>query len=161
MARWPGARGRLVALALGFLIMAGGAGLGFAARPPSVWIDAPLDGTTLDQADGAIHIVGHVTEPNGVDRARLDADGARVARTLLTPEPGELVTVEFGWQPTPGRHVLSLWTRNAAGEWVGPAIATVTVEGENPEPPPVAPTTSSPPTTSKRTAKTLGEIPTP
>ncbi|MCP3975059.1 MAG: hypothetical protein GY720_11270 [bacterium] len=149
MTSWLGRFSRPAMTALLASVLFAGAAL--AARSPSqsVWIDAPLDGSVIEADRSVVAVVGHASGDTGIDRARLRVDGQRLAVAPLESEPGQLVTVEFEWEPDPGIHVLELWARNADGDWEGPAIATVTVEGD-PEPPPTTatPTTSGAPTIS-------------
>lgn len=130
------------------------AGAALAAGSPtqSVWIDAPLDGSVIEADQASVVVVGHVSGVTGIDRARLRVDGQRLAVAPLEIEPGQLLTVEFEWEADPGTHVLELWARNVDGEWDGPAIATVTVEGDL-EPPPTT-VTSSTSSTSSTTSST-------
>jgi hypothetical protein len=159
LSRSPIRKVRLPALLLGTAILAS-TGLVLAATPQTVWLDAPLDGSTAEVGD-SVRIVGHVTDPSGVSFARVDVNGERLERVNLDSGPGDLVTVEFLWEPTePGTYVISLLARGNADGWRGPANATVTVTGE-PEPPTTSTSTSTTTTTSTTSSTTTTPTTTP
>lgn len=128
-----------------------GVGWGATSVTGGVWIDAPLDGAVFDIDSGVIRVVGHVSGAGGFDRARLDVDGNQVAAESFTSAPGELTTVRLDWDPTLGTHVVALWARGVTGDWAEPAVATITVEGEDPVQTTNPPTTTAPTTTDPTT----------
>ncbi len=153
MAAWPSRLGRPAAVALLAILLFAGAAIAAGLHNPTVWIDSPLDGSVIDQEQSRVTVVGHVAGADGIDRAKLVVDGKRLAAAPLEGAHGELLTVQFDWEPTPGAHVIELWARNSDGDWDGPAVASVVVEGEvEPTPTTAPPTTATPTTASPTTA---------
>ena len=126
-----GGWGGLVALALSIGLIGVGFAVASGSPTPSVWIDEPLDGTIVPLGM-PVAVVGHVADADGLTGARLDINGVQVATSESPVEPGSLATLRFDWVPgAPGVHVLGLWMKPTSAEWIGPALATVFVEGED------------------------------
>jgi hypothetical protein len=97
---------------------------------PSIWIDEPLDATNI-LLGTPVAVVGHVADVAGLEASRLEVDGVEIALSEVSVAPGALATLQFDWVPdVPGLYVLGMWAKPASGEWIGPALATVTVVGD-------------------------------
>ncbi len=129
---------RLLVGLLSMLVALGLPSLSFiplgAEAPPAAraWVDAPLTGTSVPR--GPVSVVGHATDPDGVDRIELAVDGALVAtrRTRATrpgdADPPVLAMARLEWPaPAPGRHVLTLTGVDPGGERGHPAQVIVRV----------------------------------
>lgn len=122
---------------------------------PSIWIDDPLDGAIL-AISTPVDVVGHVSDPNGIEQVRLEADAVEVASSDTPTDPGALATIQFQWQPdAPGQHTLSLWVKPLGNDWVGPAVATVSVVDEAGSSTTTPGTVTTPATTATTTPTTV------
>ena len=76
--RWPGAVSRLALLAVGGSLLVAANAYSSVASQSAVWIDAPVDGSVFELADGPIRVVGHVTAALFL----LDRNDGSVVRTI-------------------------------------------------------------------------------
>ncbi|MFZ0626673.1 MAG: Ig-like domain-containing protein, partial [Acidimicrobiia bacterium] len=107
--------GRYVGVVACLALLASGVAWALTPSVPSIWIDDPLDGATFDMTS-PIQVVGHVSDPNGVEQVRLDVDTVEIASSQTATDPGTLATVEFEWQPdSTGQHTLGLWVKPTNG----------------------------------------------
>jgi len=161
-ARRPGA------LLLATLLLASTASVSLvgAATKSKAWIDQPLPGAILPFGPTAVTL--HAASPVGISQVRVLVDG--VPETNLPAPTGELVTLDWTWQPPgPGLHLLTVVADATDGLVSDPASVAVTFVAREdlpptpppPEtPPPASPTASGAPTSSPGTASP-GPTPTP
>lgn len=136
------------------ILLTTGVAWALSASTPSIWIDDPLDGAILAMS-APVDVIGHVSDPNGVEQVRLEVDNVEVASSETATSPGSLATVQFSWQPdVAGPHTLGLWVKAVGSDWVGPAVATVSVVEEASSPTTTAGTATTTPTTTATTVPT-------
>ncbi|MEX1208959.1 MAG: hypothetical protein WEE36_10240 [Acidimicrobiia bacterium] len=130
------------------LVATGWAALANGSTDPGVWLDTPLDGAVVS-GSVPLEVIGHVGGSGSIVAARLEVDGTELAEVAVDAPAGQLTTARFSWQPEAGgTYTLALWARMESGEWAGPAIAAVVVEGEAaPTPTTSTTTTTNPPST--------------
>jgi hypothetical protein len=127
-------------------VVLGGGGAGPSAAPRS-WIDDPLHGSHA--APGAVAVLAHAADPDGIALVELAVNGAVVATQPVAPA-APFASATMTWTATgPGAALLRVRARDAAGEWGAPAHATIYVDGSSPTSPPTAtaPPTAPPPST--------------
>ena len=95
-----------------------------------VWVDAPLEGTTLT-LPAVYTAVCHATDPQGVSRLEFIVNGSQQG-TQENPSAAEkLFTGSFPWQPAAtGIYTLGCRALNSQADWSGTATVQVTVLGE-------------------------------
>jgi len=96
------------------------------SQTPRVWIDSPLNGTTLPL--GEVEILSHAASLGGIAQVELSVNGA-VVRTDPNPSPGETLNlVRQTWLPRAGgTYQVSVRAQNTGGEWSAPASITLTI----------------------------------
>ena len=95
------------------------------------WIDAPLDGSTIDH--GMVEVVAHVHDRDGVSNVTLSVDGEDLSSGGGTGET--LVTVSFEWDATAaaeGSHELRIAGVDTGGDATAVTTATVHLAGDAP-----------------------------
>ena len=108
---------------------------------PAAWIDAPLDYSSLPQAE--YDVISHASDPAGVSAFELSVDGKVVSTDAVGADQagGSLAHIQQPWQPSaPGIHLLAVRARNAQGSYGPYAYAHVNV-GNPTATPPATPTT--------------------
>jgi hypothetical protein len=94
---------------------------------PRAWIDAPLDGSSLQL--GPVTVVAHGADPGGMALVEFSVDGVVQVEPGAPdePQPG-LASWEHIWQPGgPGNYRLQVRVQNRGGVWSAPAEAQVTI----------------------------------
>ncbi len=114
---------------------------------PQVWIDTPLDGSSLPLA--TVDVMSHATDPGGILQFELGVNG-EVVNTAGAAASGSLIYVRQTWDPpAPGLYILEVRAMNNAGVWSNYAQVLVTIAGEPSAPvlePSLTPTQTSGPT---------------
>jgi hypothetical protein len=120
-----------------------GGGAAPAAAAPRSWIDDPLDGSHA--APGAVAVLAHAADPDGVALVELTVNGTVVATHDVAPA-APFASAGLTWTATaPGVAILRVRARDAKGDWGAPAHATIKIDGS--VPPPAPTTTTASPTT--------------
>ncbi len=113
---------------------------------PHSWIDAPLDGTALPpnpcaaKGGSCIDVVSHSSDPLHIVQVELSVNGQVVQTSPNVETAQTLALTKQQWAPPgAGNYTLMVRAQNSAGVWGEYAQAIVTVQGTEPQPPPVAP----------------------
>lgn len=116
------------------------------------WIDAPLDGSTLQH--GVVEVIAHAHDSDGVADVMLSVDGNDVATETASGAP--LATVSFEWDATsvmPGLHELRIVGVDTVGKRTPTATVTVRIgDDEEGDPIPASTTTTSVATSTSSTS---------
>ena len=95
-----------------------------------VWIDVPLNPTTLAEADTVV-IVGHASGPEGVSQVEVWVNGMVIETVISLSGSGNLAKFESSFVPTgPGEYVIQVIATGANGEVSAPDEALVIIGGE-------------------------------
>jgi hypothetical protein len=91
-----------------------------------VWIDAPLDGSTIPLAPYTV--VMHASDIAGVAQFELSVNGVVAATIPAVDVSSTFAVAQYVWQPfAPGNYALAVRAQNDPGEWGSAALALVTV----------------------------------
>lgn len=134
---------------------------------PQSWIDAPLDGMTLELVP--YEIVFHITDDVSASAGELTINGSVVA-ALDNPQPGtNMATIRYLWTPPgPGMYTIQTRASSSSGTWsdydqvvvlVGEPTTTVTATDINTPTPTLTPSLT--PTLTPTATATLTASPTP
>jgi uncharacterized protein YgiM (DUF1202 family) len=97
---------------------------------PAAWIDAPLDGSNLPQAE--YHVVSHASDPDGVSAFELSVDGNIVMTDNMGGDQSgkTIVHISQPWlPPASGTYLIEVRAKNKNGVFGLSAYAHVTVGG--------------------------------
>jgi len=106
---------------------------------PHIWLDAPLDGSTVVLL-APLEVVSHSNDPLRVVLVELSVNGAVLRTDANSDTQKSLVTMRQQWMPpAPGNYKLTARAQNSSGIWGDYATAVVAVGGGTVAPSPTAP----------------------